>query len=117
MRLDNHSRKAGEHAFGILGVILREGERVECLVQGRFNDANGLLALTNQRLVAVNDKGYSPDVVEITMDRGLDAHGWQEERTASVLLRRQERTVMFDRILDGTVAAELVNRIKARIGG
>ena len=115
-RLENHSRRAGERAFGILGVVLREGERVEALVQGRFNDANGVIALTNQRLIAVNDRGLKPDVVEIPIDPGLDVQGWQEDRTATLLLRRPERTVMIDRILDGQVAAELANNIRGRIG-
>jgi hypothetical protein len=115
-RLDETSRETGAHAFGVLGVVLREGERVDCVVQGRFNDANGVLALTSQRLIAVNDKGYKPDVVEIAMDRGLDAQGWQEDDTSAVMMRRPERTVVIDLIADGQVAAELVNQVRARIG-
>jgi hypothetical protein len=100
----------------VLGVVLREDERVEYVVQGRFNDANGVLALTDRRLIAVNDKGYKPDVVEIAMDQVLDAQGWQENDTSAVMLRRPERTVLFDLIVDGQGAAELVNQVRARIG-
>jgi hypothetical protein len=113
-RLENQSKRAGERALGILGVVLREGERVEGLIQGRFNEANGLVALTNQRLIAVNDKSWKPEVVEIPIDPGLDVQGWQEDRTATLLLRRPERTIVIDHILDGQVAAELANNIRAR---
>jgi hypothetical protein len=96
--------------------VLREGERVETLIQGRFNDANGVVALTNQRLLAVNDKTWKPDVVEIAIDAALDVQGWQEDRMATLLLRRPDRTLVIDRVLDGQVAAELANNIRARIG-
>jgi hypothetical protein len=96
-------------------VVLGEGERVEGLIQGRFNDANGVVALTNLRLVAVNDKSWKPEVVVIPIDPGLDVQGWQEDRTATLLLRRPERTIVIDRILDGQVAAELANNIRSRV--
>jgi hypothetical protein len=67
------------------------------------------------RLIAVNDKSWKPEVVEIGIDPGLDVQGWQEDRMATLLLRRPERTVVIDRILDGQVAAELANNIRARI--
>jgi hypothetical protein len=113
-RLGDDAKQAGEHAFGILGVVLREGEHVEALVQGRFNDANGVVALTNQRLLAVNDKGWKPDVVDLPLDPALDVQGWQEGDTATLVLRRPERTVVFDKITDGNLAAELATTIRGR---
>ena len=68
------------------------------------------------RLLAVNDKSWKPDVVEIALDPALDVQGWQEDRTATLVLRRPDRTVLIDRIHEGQVAAELANTIRSRSG-
>jgi hypothetical protein len=95
-------------------VVLREGERVEGLIQGRFNEANGVVALTGQRLLIVNDKGLKPDVIEVPIDADLDVQGWQEDRTSTMMIRRPERTLVIEHILDANVGAELANNIRAR---
>ena len=115
-RLGNHGRKAGNASFAILGVMMGEGEVVECLVQGRVNEADGLAALTNQRLLVLNERDWKPDVMAIPVDPATIVQGWQDDRTAALVFQSGDRAVTIDRIGDRPIAYELAQRFRARTG-
>ena len=60
-RLGNTAKKAAKTAVGILSVMLEGGEIVECVVAGKVNEVDGLVCLTNKRLVVLNDRQWVPD--------------------------------------------------------
>jgi hypothetical protein len=95
-------------------VLLREGEIVECVVQGQIYGSNCIAALTNTRLLIVNDREFKPDVLDITLDASVTVQGWQDERTASLLIQQGANSAQVERIGDRPLAMELAQRIRAR---
>jgi hypothetical protein len=116
-RLGNGSRKAARSAVVAAGVLLGDGEVVECAVQGRFRDADALAVLTNQRLLVVNDRPWKADIVVLSVDRGLTVQGWQDDRAAALLIQRAEVAVQVERIVDRPLAMEMAQRLRARAAG
>jgi len=119
-RLGMGARRAGKVAFGIASALVEEGEAVECVVQGRFLDADGAMVLTNKRLLFVNDKQWRPDVHIMAITSAVTVQGWQDDRTAAlVVLDASTGTgaapVTFDRIPDRPLAQEMAGRIRARV--
>ena len=47
----------------------------------------GVAALVEGKVVLVNERQWKPDVVVLPVDNDLAVQGWQDERTASALLR------------------------------
>jgi len=95
-------------------VLLDEGEVVEGLVAGQLFGANALAALTNQRYVVVNDREFKPDVIEITVDAECTVQGWQDDRTAALLVQSGGKSAQVERIADRPLAMELAQRLRAR---
>jgi hypothetical protein len=116
-RLGHGTRKAARAALVAAGVLLGEGESVECLVGGRYRDADAVAVLTNRRLLVVNDRPWKADVVEFTVDGSLTVQGWQDDRAAALLIQRLESSVQLERIGDRTLAMELAQRLRARATG
>ena len=98
-------------------MLLREGEIVECAVQGQLFGCNAVALLTNGRLLVVNDREFRPDVVEFVVDAAISVQGWQDERAAALLLQRNELTAQIERIGDKPLAQEFAQRIRARASG
>jgi hypothetical protein len=115
-RLSNGSRKAGNVVFAVAGALLRDGEVVECIVQGRLNDNNGAAVLTNARLLLVNEHPWKPDVAELPVDGSLVIQGWQDDRTAALVLQSADRMLTVDRIADRPIAQEMAQRLRGRTG-
>ncbi len=115
-RLGGGARKSGAVALGIASALLRDGEVVECVVLGRFAEANGVVALTNQRLLLANDRQWKPDVVSLAVDGGLVVQGWQDERTAALVFQHDTTSASVDHIGDRALAQEMAQRIRARTG-
>jgi len=116
-RLGSGGRKGAKAAANAVAVLLHDGEVVECIAQGQFYGANGVVLLTNQRVLVVNDREHRPDVVEFTVDGGLTVQGWADDRAAALLLQRNELTAQVERIGDKAIAQELAQRIRARSSG
>ena len=116
-RLGSGGRKGAKAAANAAAVLLRNGEIVECIAQGQFFGANGVVLLTNQRLLVVNDREFRPDVVEFTVDGALTVQGWADDRAAALLIQRNELTAQVERIGDKAIAQELAQRIRARAAG
>ena len=67
-RLGGGARRAGKVAFGVLATVLRDGDGVAVVVQGRFRGEPAVAALVEGRVVVVNDRQWKPDVVELPVD-------------------------------------------------
>jgi hypothetical protein len=116
-RLGGGARRGAKASAAALGVLLSEGEVVEGLVAGQVYGANALGALTNKRLIVVNDRDFKPDVIEIALDSGTTVQGWQDDRSAALLLQGGGVTAQIERIADRPLAMELAQRIRARAAG
>jgi hypothetical protein len=116
-RLGSGGRKGAKSSANAVAVLLREGEIVECVVQGQLYGSNAIALLTNARLLLVNDREFRPDVVEFVLDPSISVQGWQDERAAALLIQRGEVSAQIERIGDKPLAQELAQRIRARAAG
>jgi hypothetical protein len=116
-RLGSGGRKGAKAAANAAALLLREGEVVECAVQGQLYGSNAVVLLTNGRLLIVNDREFRPDVIEIVVDASVTVQGWADDRAAAVLIQRNEVTAQVERIADKPLAQELAQRIRVRATG
>jgi hypothetical protein len=116
-RLGSGARRGSKSAGAALGVVLVEGEVVEGLAAGQLFGSNAIAALTNQRLIIVNDREFKPDVIEIQVDASTTVQGWQDDRSAAVLVQGGGQQAQIERIADRPLAMELAQRIRARAAG
>jgi len=117
-RLGGGARRGAKAAAAAVGVLLNDGEVVECLVAGQVYGANALGALTNDRLLVVNDREFKPDVVEVKIDETVTVQGWQDDRNAALMIQSSTgTTVQIERIGDRPIAMEMAQRIRARAAG
>jgi hypothetical protein len=116
-RLGSGGRKGAKAAANAAALLLRDGEIVECAVQGQLYGSNAVVLLTNGRLLIVNDREFRPDVIEIVVDASVTVQGWADDRAAAVLVQRNEVSAQVERIADKPLAQELAQRIRARATG
>ena len=116
-RLGSASRKGAKAPANAAGVLLHDGEVVECVIHGQLYGANAIALLTNERLLFVNEREFRPDVVEIVVDESVNVQGWADDRYAALLIVRNEISAQVERIGDKPVAQELAQRIRARAAG
>jgi hypothetical protein len=112
------TRRSGRVAFAVLGAVLDDGEVVEVLVPGRFHGESGALALTDRRIVAVNDREWKPDVEFVDLEPGLTVQGWQDDRNASlVFTARDGRSTTVDQIHERELAQRIATLVRGRVAG
>jgi hypothetical protein len=116
-RLGGGGRKGAKASANAVAVLLRDGEIVECAVQGELYGCNAVAVLTNGRLLVVNDREFRPDVLEFVVDTAISVQGWQDDRSAALLVQRNELSAQIERIGDKLLAQELAQRIRARAAG
>jgi hypothetical protein len=116
-RLGSGGRKGAKAAATAVAVLLREGEVVECIVQGQLYGANAVALLTNARLLLVNDREFRPDIVEFVVDASIIVQGWADERAAALQVQSGAVSAQIERIGDKPIAQELAQRIRARAAG
>jgi hypothetical protein len=116
-RLGGGGRKGAKAAANAVAVLLREGEIVECIVQGQLFGSNAVALLTNARLLLVNDREFRPDVIEFVVDNTISVQGWQDDHAAALLVQRADLSAQIERIGDKLLAQELAQRIRARAAG
>jgi hypothetical protein len=114
-RLDASSQRAGRVAMAILSAMLHEGERVESLVVGQYQNYAGVAVLTSERIMLVNDHEWVPDVREIAITADLVVQGWQDDRTASLVFVTEGVSVTISLIVDRPVAQEMAHAIRAKV--
>jgi hypothetical protein len=116
-RLGGGARRGSRSCAAALAVLLEQGEVIEGMVAGQVYGANALLALTTARLIAVNDREFKPDVVEVPLESATTVQGWQDDRNAALLVQGTSQAVQIERIADRPLAMDLAQRIRARIAG
>jgi hypothetical protein len=116
-RMSNSSKKSSKVVVGIASVVLEPGELVECLVAGKVQELDGLLILTNRRLVVLNDRQYEPDVISFVVDAAVTVRGEAAGTAATLTVSRESTYAQVARITDVQLAQELAQRIRARAAG
>ncbi len=111
------TKRSARIAVGVIGVVLDPGEMVEVLVAGRYRGNDGVVALTDRRLVVVNDREWRPDVEELIIAPGTTIQGWQDDRSAAVVIQAPSgATITIDQISERENAQRLAAAIRARAG-
>ncbi|MGH9187985.1 MAG: hypothetical protein ACRD0U_19595, partial [Acidimicrobiales bacterium] len=113
-RLSSTAKKLAKAPVAVTAAMLAEGEIVECLIQGRVNGADGVAVLTNTRLLLVSSREWKPEVIELPVDAQLAVQGWQDNRTAALVMQRADQQATIDLVGDRPLAMELAQRIRAR---
>jgi hypothetical protein len=113
-RLSNSSKKSSKVVLGILSVLLEPGELVECLVAGKVHDLDGLLVLTDRRLLVLNDRQFQPDQLSIPVDGAITVRGEAAGSTATITVQREQAYAQLTRVSDVQLAQELAQRIRGR---
>ncbi len=99
----------------MLSALLHEGEHVDALVQGRYQNHAGVAVLTNERVLLVNDHEWRPDVREIDIVADLVVQGWQDDRTASLVFVTGGQSITIEMITDRPLAQEMAHLIRGRV--
>jgi hypothetical protein len=115
-RLDQSAQAAARTALVATAAVLVQGERVESVTAGRLDGAAAVLTLTDRRLMAVNQRDWSPLVTWFNLDPQLDVQAWEDQSGATIVLSAAGRSVTMDTITDKQPAYELVARLRARLG-
>ncbi|CAN5627890.1 hypothetical protein BH20ACT2_BH20ACT2_00250 [soil metagenome] len=114
-RLAPGSRRNGRVAIAVLSAVLDDAERVEVVVVGRVNGETGAAALTDRRVVVVNERQWRPDLEQLPLVADLAVQGWADDRTAALVFAAGGRTVTIDRVADRVLAQELAGRARHRV--
>jgi hypothetical protein len=114
-RLGSGARRAGKVAFAVLGASLEPDDVVEILIQGKLRGVPGVGALVGTKLVFVNERTWKPDVLVLPLAPTVQVQGWQDERTATVLVADGDRQEVVERIPDRLIAVEFAQRVRDRV--
>jgi hypothetical protein len=98
----------------VLAAMLREGDMVEAVVQGRFRGSAGVVALVGSKVVIANDRQWKPDTLIVPVTRDLQVQGWQDDRSASLTFVFPAGHERIEGIFDRPVAIDLAQRIRDR---
>jgi hypothetical protein len=111
------SRRSGRAPFLVIASTLAAGERVEVIVQGRFNGEDGAAALTDRRIVLANDREWKPDIETVEFGPGLTVQGWADDRTASLTFQRGAQSTTIEGIGEKELAQRFAALARARVTG
>ena len=114
-RLSTGSLRTGRVALGIMSALLADGEQVEALVQGVYQNQIVVGVLTNARVLLVNEHEWVPVVRSITLHRDLLVQGWQDDRTASLIFIHEGQSITLSAIADRPLAQDLAHRLRSRV--
>jgi len=111
------SMRTGRIALGILTGLLDPQEQVEGLVQGVYQSYIAIAALTDTRVLLVNEQEWVPRVRSVPLTADLVVQGWQDDRTASLIFLADGQSITFSGIADRPLAQEFAHRLRARVAG
>jgi len=114
-RLSTGSLRTGRVALGIMSALLDDGEQVEALVQGVYQNQIAVGALTSKRVLLVNEHEWVPFVRSIPLSKDLLVQGWQDDRTASLIFIVDEKSITISSIADRPLAQDLAHRMRAKV--
>ncbi len=115
-RMTVDARVASRTALVVVAALLAPGEQVEAVTQGTLAGTPGVLVLTDQRVLVVNQEDWTPAIRSITVDAGLVVQAWEDAQSATVQLTSGGQMISFETITDRPPAYDLVARIRARTG-
>ena len=112
-QLNPLSAQQGKTAFSVMSAFFEAGEQVEVLVQGRYLGELAALALTNQRLLIANAREWKADVVEFVFGPSLTIQGWQDDRTAALVIQDDHFAATIDSVADRSIAQQLAAGLRS----
>ena len=115
-RLTSDARNSVRTTLVVVAALLESGEQVEAVSAGVLSGAPAVLALTDRRVMAVNQQDWAPIVTSFTVDQQLDVQAWEDAAAATVVLAAAGRSATLESITDRTPAYDLVQRIRTRTG-
>ncbi|MGI9602615.1 MAG: hypothetical protein ACR2QE_12065 [Acidimicrobiales bacterium] len=115
-QLSEGAAEAGRAAIAVLTLVLADGESVADLAVGRVGGANGVVALTSQRLLLVSDRSFKADAIEFPLDAGLEVKGWQDEDRATIAIVDEHDSATLDEIVDRQSAQRLALAVEGATG-
>ena len=101
-------------AFSVAGVVLDEGEVAVATAVGVVNGHNGVAVLTASRVLLVNDRAWSPDVVSIPITAALTVQGWQDEQVAQLTFE-SEVVARIEQVRDKPSAFEMARLVREHV--
>jgi hypothetical protein len=99
----------------VLTVSLDEGEAVQGVVQGRFQDVDGACAVTSSRVILANSREWQPSVVSMPITPDLTVQGWQDDRVAALMFTDGDVSHSIDHVPDRALAIELAQLVRAAV--
>jgi hypothetical protein len=114
-RMSAAARQGGAVSLGILSTVLVDGEVVEVVVQGTYQNRPAVVALTDRRVVVVNERRWRPDVRSIDVTRDLVVQGWQDERQATLVFAADGRSVVVTAVEDRPLARDLARQVREKV--
>jgi hypothetical protein len=114
-RLSSGARKAGKVALAVLTAVLESDDVAEIVVQGRIHGVPGVAALVGSKVVLVNERFWKPEVISLPLAGAVQAQGWQDDRTATVLIADGTQQEVIERIPDRLLAVEFAQRVRDRV--
>jgi hypothetical protein len=72
--------------------------------------------LTDRALVLADERQWRPATRRLPVDPSLVVQGWQDDRTASLILQSPLGQLVVDQIEDRPLAVEMAQRIRYRTG-
>ena len=114
-RLGSSARRGGKVAFAVLGASLDPDDVVEIVIQGKLRGVPGVGALVGSKVIFVNERVWKPDVLVLQLSATVQVQGWQDERTATVMVADGDRQEVVERIPDRLIAVEFAQRVRDRV--
>jgi hypothetical protein len=109
------SMRTGRIALGILTGLLDPDEKVEGLVQGVYQSYIAVGALTDRRVLLVNEQEWVPRVRSIPLTGDLAVQGWQDDRTASLIFLAEGQSITLSGISDRQLAQGFARLLRDRV--
>ena len=116
-RLGLIDRRSAKVPVAILSAVLQEGDVVELLAHGRYRGYSAVGALVGPAVVLVNDRPWKADVIRIDLAPGLEVHGWQDDRAASLTFAGPGGPEALEGVGDRALAVEMAQRVRDRVAG
>ncbi len=113
-RIGDSTRAHAEMPLHLAATLLRTTEEVDVVTPGIIDGVVGVLVVTNERVLIVNTRRWTPVIVEEPMDPGLKVEGWQDESTA-VLTFTGHTTSRVEAIVDKPLAFEAARIVRERV--
>ena len=111
-RLSNSARRAAKTSVAVAAAVMEPGETAELVVQGKLHGTNAVLIVTSTRVLAVDQSSWKPQIVGLAYGPSMTVEGWQDDRTASLVIEAPTGAVTVDQIRDRILAQEAASRIR-----